>query len=171
MIWLQQDKAQPDGSLACVVILRTCNRMLLHARHAFAGVYGKKLSCVAELQPDSGGFAQKLHTRAVSKWMTLACALCTRWPLALMAMGVAIVFVAAAFDLRVKTTESMPLGLFYEAPPRLQRGGGMDRSELRTVELEALLRALGQRSPVDPSRLASALLDSLGRSPDRDAVE
>jgi conjugative transfer signal peptidase TraF len=74
------------------------------------------------LQPDSGGVFQKMHNRVVRKLVTLCCLFLHRWPLAVVALSMGIVFVAAAFDLRVNTTRSMPLGLYREVPLRLERG-------------------------------------------------
>ena len=47
----------------------------------------------------------------------------------------------------------------------------LHRLELRRAELEMLLHALGRRPPLDSSRLVSALLDALGRSPERTSGE
>jgi len=44
---------------------------------------------------------------------------------------------------------------------------GLHGLELEAAELETLLRALGRRPPVDPSKLVRALLEALGRSPER----
>ena len=117
---------------------------------------------VASLQPDSCGFAQETHNRVVWKWVTLSCRLRRRWPLVLVAMSGAIALVASAFDLRVNSTVSMPIGLYREVPLRLERG---------PAELEGLLRALGRQPPDDPSRLVNALLNALGRSPERSSGE
>jgi len=45
------------------------------------------------------------------------------------------------------------------------------RLELRRAELESLLRALGRQPPNDPSRLVRALVNALGRSPERSSGE
>jgi hypothetical protein len=45
------------------------------------------------------------------------------------------------------------------------------RLELSRAELEALLRAFGCQPPDDPSRLVRALLNALGRSPERSSGE
>jgi len=58
----------------------------------------------------------------VQKWVTLGCSLYRRWPLILMAGSGAIAFVANALELRINTTASMPIGLYREEPPRLERG-------------------------------------------------
>ncbi|HME73640.1 MAG TPA: hypothetical protein VKM54_27820 [Myxococcota bacterium] len=92
------------------------------------------------------------------KWLILSCRLHRRWPLVLVAMSGAIALVASAFDLRVHSTVSMPIGLYREVPLRLERG---------PTEFMTLLRALGQQPPDDPSRLVDALRDPLGRSPGR----
>ncbi|HBZ68628.1 MAG TPA: hypothetical protein DEP35_02305 [Deltaproteobacteria bacterium] len=47
----------------------------------------------------------------------------------------------------------------------------LHRLELRRAELEALLRALGRQPPGDPSRLMGALLNALGRAPQRSSEE
>ena len=76
---------------------------------------------VASLQPDSCGFAQETHNRVVWKWVTVSCRLCHRWPLVLVTMSGAIALVASAFDLRVNSTVSMPIGFYREVPLRLER--------------------------------------------------
>src|SRR5215469_16420617 len=63
-----------------------------------------------------------MHNRVVRKLVTLSCLFLHRWPLAVVALSMGIVFVAAAFDLRVNTTASMPLGLYREVPVHLERG-------------------------------------------------
>jgi hypothetical protein len=75
-----------------------------------------------------------------------------------MAMSGAIAFVASAFDLRVNSTASLPIGLYREVPLRLERG---------PAELEGLLRALGRQPPDGWSTLVNALLDPLGRLRER----
>jgi hypothetical protein len=45
------------------------------------------------------------------------------------------------------------------------------RLEISRAELEGLLRALGHQPPADPSRLVRALLNALGRSPERSSGE
>jgi len=117
---------------------------------------------IASLQPDSCGFAQETHNRVVWKWLMFSCRLCRRWPLVLVTMSGAIAFVASAFDLRVNTTASMPIGLYSEGPLRLER---------EPAELEGLLRALGRQPPDDPASLVNALRDPLGRSHERSAGE
>ena len=77
-------------------------------------------------------------------------------------MSGAIALVATAFDLRVSSKVSMPIGLYHEVPLRLER---------EPAELEGLLRALGRRPPDDPSSLGNALLDPLDRSPERSSGE
>ena len=72
-----------------------------------------------------------------------------------MAVSAAIAIAASAFDLRVNTTVSMPIGLYREVPLRLERG---------PAELETLLRGLGRRPPDNPSRLVIAVRNALGRS-------
>jgi conjugative transfer signal peptidase TraF len=74
------------------------------------------------LEPDSGGFAERTHNCGVRKRVTLGCSLHRRWPLLLMAGSGAIGFVASALALRINTTASMPIGLYREEPPRLERG-------------------------------------------------
>jgi hypothetical protein len=113
---------------------------------------------VARLQPDSCGFAQETHNRVVWKWLMFSCRLRRRWPLVLVAVSDAIAFVASAFDLRVSSTVSMPVGLYREAPLRLERG---------RAEFMGLLRALGRQPPDDPSRLVNALLNPLCGSGER----
>jgi len=88
----------------------------------FTGGKTRFLCHVAGLQPDSCGIAQEMHNRVVWKWLKFSCRLHRRWPLVLMAMSVAIAFAANAFDLRINTTVSMPIGLYREVPPRLERG-------------------------------------------------
>ena len=118
---------------------------------------------VASLQPDSCGFAQETHNRVVWKWVKLSCWLRRRWPLVLVAMSGAIAVIASAFDPRVSSMVSMPIGPYREVPLRLDRG---------PAELEGLsIRALGREPPDDPSRLVNALLDSLGRSGERSSGE
>ena len=68
-------------------------------------------------------------------------------------MSGALAFVASAFDLRVNSTVSMPIGLYREVPPQLDRG---------PAELEGLLRALGRQPSDDPSSLVNAPLDPVG---------
>ena len=88
----------------------------------FSGGKTRFLCHVAGLQPDSCGSAQETHNRVVWKWLKFSCRLRRRWPLVLTAVSGAIALVANAFDLRVNTTVSMPIGLYREVPPRLQRG-------------------------------------------------
>jgi hypothetical protein len=73
-------------------------------------------------------------------------------------MSVAIAVIASAFDLRVSSAVSMPIGLYREVPLRLDRG---------PAELEGLLRALGRQPPDDQSSLVNAPVDPLGRSGER----
>jgi type IV secretory pathway protease TraF len=75
-----------------------------------------------------------------------------------MAGSGAIAFVGNAFDVRINTTASMPIGLYREVPLRLDLG---------PAELKTLLRALARQPPDDSSRLADPLLDSLDRSGER----
>jgi conjugative transfer signal peptidase TraF len=63
-----------------------------------------------------------MHNRVVWKWRILSCRLHRRWPLVLMAVSAAMAIAASAFDLRVNTTASMPIGLYREVPRRLERG-------------------------------------------------
>ncbi|HME74067.1 MAG TPA: hypothetical protein VKM54_30030 [Myxococcota bacterium] len=88
-----------------------------------------------------------------------SCRLRRRWPLILVVVSGALALVASAFDLRVNSTVSMPIGLCREAPLRLERGPA--------TELEGLLRALGREPPDDPSSLVDPLRDPLGRSAER----
>ena len=125
---------------------------------AFSGGKTRFLCHVAGLQPDSCGFAQETHNRVVWKWATLSCRLRRRRPLVLVAMSGAIALVASAFDLRVNSTISVPVGRYREVPPRLERG---------PAGLEGLLRALGREPPDDPSSLVDALRDPLDRSGER----
>jgi hypothetical protein len=76
-------------------------------------------------------------------------------------LSVEIVFVAAAFDLRVNTTFLASIGLSRE---KLLSRRSVGRSEFNSVGFERLLGALRRRPPLHPSRLASALLDPLWRS-------
>ncbi|HME71189.1 MAG TPA: hypothetical protein VKM54_15160 [Myxococcota bacterium] len=94
----------------------------------------------------------------MSKWLMLSCPLDPRWLLVLVAVSGAIALVASAFDLRVNSTVSMPIGLYREVPLLLER----DPAELKT-----LLRALGRWPPADPSRLVIAELNALRGSPER----
>ena len=91
-----------------------------------------------------------------------SCRLRRRWLLVLVAVSGAIAFVASAFDPRINSTVWVPIGLYREVPLRLDCG---------LAELEGLLCALGREPPDDPSRLVDALLDPLGRSPERSAGE
>jgi len=77
-------------------------------------------------------------------------------------MSGAIALAASAFDLRVNSTVSMPMGLYREVPLRLERG---------SAEREDLLRALGREPPDDQSSPVNALLVPLGRSPERSSGE
>jgi len=129
----------------------------------FSGGKSRFLCHITGLQPESCGFAQETHNRIVWKWLILSCRLRRRWPLVLVAMSGAIWLVGNAFDLRVHSTVSMLVGLYPEVALRLERGPA--------TELNGLLRDLGRQPPDDPTRLVSALLNALGRSPERSSGE
>jgi conjugative transfer signal peptidase TraF len=58
-----------------------------------------------------------VHSRTTSRF-----ALQRRWPLGVIAILVLVIGLSDAVDLRINTTASMPLGLYREVTPRLERG-------------------------------------------------
>ena len=82
----------------------------------FTGWIHNFVSALNHLQPDSGGFSKKTHNHVMRKWASLWCALNDRSLLILIAVSMAIVFVARAPDLRVNTTLVTSIGLYREMP-------------------------------------------------------
>lgn len=101
---------------------RACPTGVFDARAALSRRVNEITSDVDTLQPDSGGLPPETHTRAVKHWIKLSCSPQRHWPLTLLVGGGALVGLAHALDLRINTTASMPIGLYREAPARLERG-------------------------------------------------
>jgi len=60
--------------------------------------------------------------RVVRSRRTIRFALQRRWPLGVIAVFLLVIELSAAADLRINTTSSMPLGLYSEVTPCLERG-------------------------------------------------
>lgn len=65
-----------------------------------------------------------------------------------------------ALRLRARSAEKRAWTAYRQSADR-------HRIELRTEEIETVLRALGRRPPIDPSSLVPALLEALGRPSER----
>ncbi len=114
-------------------------------------------------------FPRKRTITSCGSGYQLLCSLNDQSALVLMAVSAATPCRASALDLRINTTVSTSSGFYDEVPARLECGGGFDHLKLRALGCKGLSFAQGQ--PINPSRLAGALLDALGGSPERGSEE